>query len=201
MGRSRRRGPAGGDLQNKVNHARIMADGKYTKLYINGVRVANAPQRRPGPLQQGPVLCPGYDQRAPGDAHRPDPRRGGWQETLRRARREGPRRDPGDLLRHGERRDPPGVGADAEGDRHDAEGPRRPQAHHRGPHRQRGQRRVQPGAEREAGGGGAPVPDRQLPDRRRAGWRPRAWVRPSRSGPNDSPEGRQQNRRVELVKK
>lgn len=36
-------GPAGGDLQNQVVRARIMADGKYTKVYLNGVRVGNGP--------------------------------------------------------------------------------------------------------------------------------------------------------------
>ena len=59
---------------------------------------------------------------------------------------------------------------------------------------------VESGAEREAGRGGAAVPDRQLP----AGWRPAHGQGPRGSKPaagNETAEGRQQNRRVELVKK
>jgi OOP family OmpA-OmpF porin len=54
-------GPAGGDLQNKVTRARIMADGKYTKVYINGVRVANAPNADLGRSNKVQLWVPGYD--------------------------------------------------------------------------------------------------------------------------------------------
>ncbi len=55
-------GPAGGDFQNKVNRARIMADGKYTKLYINGVRVANGPNADMGRTNTVQFWIPVYDQ-------------------------------------------------------------------------------------------------------------------------------------------
>ena len=42
-GKIEAKGPANGDFQNTVVHARLMADGKYTKVYINGVRVGNGP--------------------------------------------------------------------------------------------------------------------------------------------------------------
>jgi OmpA-OmpF porin, OOP family len=54
-------GPAGGDLQDKVSRARIMADGKYTKVYINGVRVANAPNADLGRSNKIQFWVPGYD--------------------------------------------------------------------------------------------------------------------------------------------
>ncbi|HWB41589.1 MAG TPA: OmpA family protein [Gemmatimonadales bacterium] len=54
-------GPAGGDLADKVNRARIMVDGKYTKVYINGVRVANAPNADVGRSNKVQLWVPGYD--------------------------------------------------------------------------------------------------------------------------------------------
>jgi outer membrane protein OmpA-like peptidoglycan-associated protein len=54
-------GPAGGDLVDKVNRARIMVDGKYTKVYINGVRVANAPNADVGRSNKVQLWVPGYD--------------------------------------------------------------------------------------------------------------------------------------------
>ena len=54
-------GPAGDDLQNKVTRARIMADGKYTKVYINGIRVANAPNADLGRSNKIQFWVPGYD--------------------------------------------------------------------------------------------------------------------------------------------
>jgi OmpA-OmpF porin, OOP family len=54
-------GPAGIDLQDKVTRARIMADGKYTKVYINGVRVANAPNADLGRSNKVQFWVPGYD--------------------------------------------------------------------------------------------------------------------------------------------
>ena len=53
-------GPAG-DLQDKVSRARIMADGKYTKVYVNGVRVANAPNADLGRSNKIQFWVPGYD--------------------------------------------------------------------------------------------------------------------------------------------
>ena len=53
-------GPAG-DNQNKVTRARIMADGKYTKVYMNGVRVANAPNADLGRSNKIQFWVPGYD--------------------------------------------------------------------------------------------------------------------------------------------
>jgi outer membrane protein OmpA-like peptidoglycan-associated protein len=50
-----------GDLQNKVTRARIMVDGKYTKVYMNGVRVANAPNADLGRSNKVQLWVPGYD--------------------------------------------------------------------------------------------------------------------------------------------
>jgi OmpA-OmpF porin, OOP family len=55
-------GPAGGDFQNKVTRGRIMADGKYTKVYINGVRVANGPNADLGRSNKVQFWVPVYDQ-------------------------------------------------------------------------------------------------------------------------------------------
>ncbi len=54
-------GPAGDDLQNKVTRARIMVDGKYTKVYMNGIRVANAPNADVGRSNKIQFWVPGYD--------------------------------------------------------------------------------------------------------------------------------------------
>ncbi len=61
VGKIEATGPAGGDFQNKVNRARIMADGKYTKVYINGVRVGNAPNADLGRSNKVLFWVPGYD--------------------------------------------------------------------------------------------------------------------------------------------
>ncbi|HEY7614262.1 MAG TPA: OmpA family protein [Gemmatimonadales bacterium] len=50
-----------GDQQNKVTRARIMVDGKYTKVYMNGVRVANAPNADLGRSNKVQLWVPGYD--------------------------------------------------------------------------------------------------------------------------------------------
>jgi OmpA-OmpF porin, OOP family len=50
-----------GDLQNKVTRARIMVDGKYTKVYMNGMRVANAPNADLGRSNKVQFWVPGYD--------------------------------------------------------------------------------------------------------------------------------------------
>ena len=55
-------GPAGGDFQNKVNRARIMADGKYTKVYVNGVRVGNGPNADMGRSNRVQFWIPVYDR-------------------------------------------------------------------------------------------------------------------------------------------
>lgn len=60
-GKIESKGPAGTDLQNKVTRARIMVDGKYTKVYINGVRVANAPNADLGRSNKVQLWVPGYD--------------------------------------------------------------------------------------------------------------------------------------------
>ncbi len=62
VGKIETAGPAGGDFQNKVNRARIMTDGKYTKVYINGVRVGNAPNADLGRSNKVQFWVPGYDQ-------------------------------------------------------------------------------------------------------------------------------------------
>ncbi len=64
VGKIEAEGPAGGDLQDKVNRARIMADGKYTKVYFNGVRVANAPNADLGRSNKVQFWVPGYDPNA-----------------------------------------------------------------------------------------------------------------------------------------
>ncbi len=61
VGKIEASGSAGGDFQNTVNHARIMADGKYTKVYINGVRVGNAPNADLGRSNKVQFWVPGYD--------------------------------------------------------------------------------------------------------------------------------------------
>ena len=61
VGKIESEGPAGGDLQNKVTRARIMVDGKYTKVYMNGVRVANAPNADLGRSNKVQLWVPGYD--------------------------------------------------------------------------------------------------------------------------------------------
>jgi OmpA-OmpF porin, OOP family len=61
VGKIEAEGPAGGELQDKVNRARIMADGKYTKVYFNGMRVANAPNADLGRSNKVQFWVPGYD--------------------------------------------------------------------------------------------------------------------------------------------
>jgi outer membrane protein OmpA-like peptidoglycan-associated protein len=61
VGKIEAEGPAGAELQDKVNRARIMADGKYTKVYFNGVRVANAPNVDLGRSNKAQFWVPGYD--------------------------------------------------------------------------------------------------------------------------------------------
>ena len=55
-------GPANGDFQNQVVRARIMADGKYTKVYINGVRVGNGPNADLGRSNKVQFWVPAYDE-------------------------------------------------------------------------------------------------------------------------------------------
>jgi len=62
VGKIEASGPAGGDFQNKVTRGRIMADGKYTKVYINGVRVANGPNADLGRSNKVQFWVPVYDQ-------------------------------------------------------------------------------------------------------------------------------------------
>ena len=61
VGKIESEGSAGGEFPDKVNRARIMADGKYTKVYINGVRVANAPNADLGRSNKVQFWVPGYD--------------------------------------------------------------------------------------------------------------------------------------------
>ncbi|MGH7578590.1 MAG: OmpA family protein, partial [Gemmatimonadales bacterium] len=61
VGKIESEGSAGGEFPDKVNRARIMADGKYTKVYINGVRVANAPNADLGRSNKIRFWVPGYD--------------------------------------------------------------------------------------------------------------------------------------------
>jgi outer membrane protein OmpA-like peptidoglycan-associated protein len=61
VGKIEASGPAGGDFQNQVNRARIMTDGKYTKVYINGVRVGNAPNADLGRSNKVQFWVPAYD--------------------------------------------------------------------------------------------------------------------------------------------
>lgn len=61
VGKIESEGPVGGDIQNKVTRARIMVDGKYTKVYMNGVRVANAPNADLGRSNKVQLWVPGYD--------------------------------------------------------------------------------------------------------------------------------------------
>jgi OmpA-OmpF porin, OOP family len=62
VGKIEASGPAGGDFQNKVNRARIMADGKYTKVYVNGVRVGNGPNADLGRSNKVQFWIPVYDR-------------------------------------------------------------------------------------------------------------------------------------------
>ena len=55
-------GPANGDFQNSVVRARIMADGKYSKVYINGVRVGNGPNADLGRSNRIQFWVPAYDK-------------------------------------------------------------------------------------------------------------------------------------------
>jgi outer membrane protein OmpA-like peptidoglycan-associated protein len=61
-GKIEAKGPANGDFQNTVVHARIMADGKYTKVYINGVRVGNGPNADLGRSKKVQFWVPAYDE-------------------------------------------------------------------------------------------------------------------------------------------
>ncbi len=61
VGKIEASGPAGGNFENKVNRARIMADGKYTKVYINGVRVGNGPNADLGRSNKVQFFVPVYD--------------------------------------------------------------------------------------------------------------------------------------------
>ena len=60
VGKIESESPAG-DLQNKVTRARVMVDGKYTKVYMNGMRVANAPNADLGRSNKVQFWVPGYD--------------------------------------------------------------------------------------------------------------------------------------------
>jgi OmpA-OmpF porin, OOP family len=61
-GKIEAKGPANGDFQNTVVRARIMADGKYTKVYINGVRVGNGPNADLGRSNKVQFWVPAYDE-------------------------------------------------------------------------------------------------------------------------------------------
>ncbi|HEU4523764.1 MAG TPA: OmpA family protein [Gemmatimonadales bacterium] len=61
-GKIEAKGPANGDFQNSVVRARIMADGKYTKVYINGVRVGNGPNADLGRSNKVRFWVPAYDE-------------------------------------------------------------------------------------------------------------------------------------------
>jgi outer membrane protein OmpA-like peptidoglycan-associated protein len=61
VGKIESESPVGGDIQNKATRARIMVDGKYTKVYMNGVRVANAPNADLGRSNKLQLWVPGYD--------------------------------------------------------------------------------------------------------------------------------------------
>jgi outer membrane protein OmpA-like peptidoglycan-associated protein len=61
-GKVEAKGPANGDFQNTVVHARIMADGKYTKVYLNGVRVGNGPNADLGRSNKVQFWIPAYDE-------------------------------------------------------------------------------------------------------------------------------------------
>ncbi len=61
VGKIESEGPVGTDIQNKVTRARVMVDGKYTKVYMNGVRVANAPNADLGRSNKLQFWVPGYD--------------------------------------------------------------------------------------------------------------------------------------------
>ena len=61
-GKIEAKGPANGDFQNTVVHARLMADGKYTKVYINGVRVGNGPNADLGRSKKVQFWLPAYDE-------------------------------------------------------------------------------------------------------------------------------------------
>ena len=161
-----------------LHRARVMVDGKYVKTYLDDTRILNVPNADVGPRNK--ILF--YTD---GDAKQPTlfgnfRIAAGGKKLYDARRRDGPGGHAGDLLRHGQRPDPPRVLADAQGDRRDAEGASRPQAGDRGPHRQRRRGRREPGAEREAGGRRAPGAGRRLPGRRRLACRPRVWGRPSR---------------------
>jgi len=61
-GKIEAKGPANGDFQNTVVHARLMTDGKYTKVYINGVRVGNGPNADLGRSKKVQFWLPAYDE-------------------------------------------------------------------------------------------------------------------------------------------
>ena len=62
VGKIEASGPAGGDFQNEVTRGRIMADGKYTKIYLNGVRVGNGPNADLGRSNKVQFWVPVYDR-------------------------------------------------------------------------------------------------------------------------------------------
>jgi hypothetical protein len=76
---------------------RIMADGKYVKVYIDDTRVGNVPNADIGRSNTITFEVPGHDTDA--GAHLEHQHHGRRQEVVRRVDGGGPRRDAGDLLR------------------------------------------------------------------------------------------------------
>ena len=143
---------------------RIMADGKYVKVYIDETRVANIPNADLGRSNKITIEFVGSEEK-PAFVGNFSVLAGG-RELYDALEENGRVATQGIYFDSGFRQDPAGIDADAGRNRRHAQGPSRSRPLDRGPHRQRRHPRLEPGALRPASRGGAASPGRHLQDRR-----------------------------------
>jgi OmpA-OmpF porin, OOP family len=118
---------------DKIRRARVMGDGKYLKVYLDDTRLLNVPNADLGRANKilfftdgnatKPTLFGNFRVAA------------GGKKLYDALTEKGRVAHPGHLLRYRQRPAAARVDPDAQGNRDHAEGSRRSEAHHRGPHR------------------------------------------------------------------